>query len=80
MTQKIIFLAQKLACLGKKPYLCGIKGNGQQRKEADMQATAQNYPTGQTRPMSSIDYALADIAAGRINHYNSLEELINKFK
>lgn len=45
-----------------------------------MQATAQNNPTGQTRPMCSMDYALADIAAGRINHYNSLEELINKFK
>jgi len=46
-----------------------------------MQATvAQTNPAGQTRPMCSMDYALADIAAGRINHYNSLEELINKFK
>ena len=46
-----------------------------------MQATTT--PTslaGQTRPMCSLDYAMADIAAGRINHYNSLEELINKFK
>ena len=39
-----------------------------------------NNPTGQTRSMCSLDYALADIKAGRINHYNSLEELINKFK
>ncbi|MBR0194645.1 MAG: hypothetical protein IJQ32_00165 [Paludibacteraceae bacterium] len=45
-----------------------------------MQATAQNNPTTQTRPMCSMDYAMADIAAGRINHYSSLEELINKFK
>ncbi len=45
-----------------------------------MQTTAQTNPTGQTRPACSMDYALADIAAGRINHYNSLEELINKFK
>ena len=40
-----------------------------------MQATTQNNPTGQTRPMCSMDYALADIAAGRINHYESLEDL-----
>jgi len=33
---------QKLAYLGKKPYLCSVKGNGQQRKEVDMQATATN--------------------------------------
>ncbi|MBR1426382.1 MAG: hypothetical protein IJ581_02895 [Paludibacteraceae bacterium] len=45
-----------------------------------MQAVAQNKPSTQTRPMCSMDYAMADIAAGRINHYNSLEELINKFK
>lgn len=45
-----------------------------------MRTTAQTNPTGQTRPMCSMDYALDDIAAGRINHYNSLEELINKFK
>ena len=37
-------------------------------------------PEGQKRPMCGLDYALADIEAGRINHYNSLEELINKFK
>lgn len=41
-----------------------------------MQATvAQTNPAGQTRPMCSMDYALADIAAGRINHYESLEDL-----
>ena len=34
----------------------------------------------QSRPMCGLDYALADIAAGRINHYSSLEELINKFE
>lgn len=45
-----------------------------------MQATTKNNPTGQKRPICSMDYALADIAAGRINHYNSLEDLINKFK
>ena len=45
-----------------------------------MQATAQTNPTGQTLPMGSLEYALADIAAGRINHYSSLEELIKKFK
>lgn len=45
-----------------------------------MQAATQNIPTEQTRPMCSVDYALEDIAAGRINHYNSLEELINRFK
>lgn len=46
-----------------------------------MQATVvQNSSAGQKRPMCGLDYALADIAAGRINHYNSLEELINKFK
>jgi len=43
-------------------------------------AVAQTNSTGQKRPMCSLDYAMADIAAGRINHYNSLEELINKFK
>jgi len=62
-------------------YLCGVKGNGQRRKEVDMQATrTKNDPNVQTQPMCSLDYALADIAAGRINHYSSLEELINKFK
>ena len=46
-----------------------------------MQATVvQNNSAGQKRPMCGLDYAMADIAAGRINHYNSLEELINKFK
>ena len=46
-----------------------------------MQATmAKNNPNAQTQPMCSLDYAMADIAAGRINHYSSLEELINKFK
>ena len=46
-----------------------------------MQATvAQNNSAGQKRPMCGLDYAMADIAACRINHYNSLEELINKFK
>ena len=45
-----------------------------------MQATTQHNSSTQTRPMCSMDYAIADIAAGRINHYNSLEELINKFK
>ena len=46
-----------------------------------MQATtAKNNPNVQTQPMCSLDYALADIAAGRINHYSSLEELKNKFK
>ncbi len=46
-----------------------------------MQATvAQNNSAEQKRPMCGLDYAMADIAAGRINHYNSLEELINKFK
>ena len=46
-----------------------------------MQATvAQNNSAGQKRPMCGLDYAMADIAAGRINHYNSLEEQINKFK
>ena len=42
--------------------------------------TAKNNPDVQTQPMCSMDYAMADIAAGRINHYTSLEELINKFK
>ena len=51
------------------------------RKEAYMQAKlTKNNHSEQTRPMCSMDYALADIAAGRINHYDSLEELINKFK
>jgi hypothetical protein len=46
-----------------------------------MQATtAKNNPNVRTQPMCSLDYAMADIAAGRINHYTSLEELINKFK
>ena len=46
-----------------------------------MQATVtQNYSSEQKRPMCGLDYALADIAAGRVNHYESLEELINKFK
>ena len=46
-----------------------------------MQATmVNNNPKVQAQPMCSLDYALADIAAGRINHYTSLEELINKFK
>ena len=45
-----------------------------------MQTTTANNPNVQTHPMCSLDYALADIAAGRINHYTSLEELINKFK
>ena len=46
-----------------------------------MQTTVtQNYSTGQKRPMCGLDYAMADIAAGRINHYDSLDELINKFK
>ena len=43
-------------------------------------AMTNNNPTGQTCPTCSLNYALADIEAGRINHYNSLEELINKFK
>lgn len=43
-------------------------------------ATAKNNPNVQAQPMCSMDYAMADIAAGRINHYTSLEELINKFK
>jgi hypothetical protein len=33
----------------------------------------------QPQPMCGLDYALADIAAGRVTHYSSLEELINKF-
>ena len=46
-----------------------------------MQATRTNSnPGGQIIPMCGLDYAMADIAAGRINHYSSLEELINKFK
>ncbi len=46
-----------------------------------MQATMKNSNlTGQKRPMCGLDYALADIEAGRINHYESLDELINKFK
>ena len=46
-----------------------------------MQATMKNSNSaGQKRPMCGLDYALADIEAGRINHDNSLEELINKFK
>ena len=46
-----------------------------------MQVTmANNNSNVQTQPMCSLDYALADIAAGRINHYSSLEELKNKFK
>ena len=46
-----------------------------------MQATVTNSnPARQIIPMCGLDYAMADIAAGRINHYNSLEELINKFK
>ena len=44
-----------------------------------MQAVKNNQ-LGQTQPKCSLDYAMADIAAGRINHYASLEELINKFK
>ena len=40
----------------------------------------KNNSNGQAQPMCSLDYALADIAAGRINHYPSLNELINKFK
>ena len=43
-----------------------------------MKATVQNKATEQTCSMCSMDYALADIAAGRINHYNSLEELIQE--
>lgn len=46
-----------------------------------MQATtAKTSSNVQTQAMCSLDYAMADIAAGRINHYASLEELINKFK
>ena len=45
-----------------------------------MQATmAKNNSDVQAQPMCSLDCALADIAAGRINHYTSLEELIKKF-
>ena len=44
-----------------------------------MQTTVtQNYSTGQKRPMCGLDYAMADIAAGRINHYNSLDDLIKE--
>ncbi|MCQ2323803.1 MAG: hypothetical protein MJZ53_02995 [Paludibacteraceae bacterium] len=32
-----------------------------------------------TQRKPSIDSALEDIQAGRINHYNSIEELKNKF-
>ena len=46
-----------------------------------MQATTRNSCTReQTQPMCGLDYALADIAAGRINHYSSLEDLIQKFE
>ena len=41
--------------------------------------TAKSNPNAQA-PVCSLDCALADIAAGRINHYTSLEELIAKFK
>ena len=77
MTSKFIFLCQTLAYSKFLLYLCNVKGN---ERRPIMQTTAQTNPTGQTRPACSMDYALADIAAGRINHYNSLEELINKFK
>ena len=41
-----------------------------------MQATIKNSNLiGQKRPMCGLDYALADIEAGRINHYESLEDL-----
>ena len=37
---------------------------------------AKNSSNVQAQPMCSLDYAMADVAAGRINHYSSLEELI----
>ena len=43
-------------------------------------SSTKTNPTRQALPMCGLDYAMADIAAGRINHYTSLEELINKFK
>ena len=40
----------------------------------------KNNSNVQAHPMCSLDYALANIESGRINHYTSLNELINKFK
>lgn len=45
-----------------------------------MQKKATKTPADQVQPMCGLDYALADIAAGRVNHYSSLEELIQKFE
>ena len=39
-----------------------------------------SVPTGGKRPACGLDYAMEDIAAGRINHYSSLDELIRKFE
>ena len=51
------------------------------KEDKKMQATTRNSCTReQTQPMCGLDYALADIAAGRINHYSSLEDLIQKFE
>ncbi len=35
---------------------------------------------GHPQTMCGLDYALADIAAGRIHHYASLDELKAKFE
>ena len=41
-----------------------------------MQATAtQTNPTGQTRPMCSLDRALDDIKHGRVHSWSSAEEM-----
>jgi len=51
------------------------------RKEAYMQATVKESTINeQPQPMCGLDHALADIAAGRIHHYTSLEDLIQKFE
>ena len=39
-----------------------------------------NSQSATIQPMCGLDMAMADIAAGRINHYSSLSDLISKFK
>ncbi|MCQ2311604.1 MAG: hypothetical protein MJZ64_07650 [Paludibacteraceae bacterium] len=42
--------------------------------------TMTTMPNVVSQPVCGLEKAMADIAAGRINHYSSLAELINKFK
>ena len=95
--RKMHFFADKFAYFPEKLYLCYVKGNGQQRKEADMQAAVANQyerltvhvPLAEVKRFravmkalgfeiekkNAIDRAFDDIEAGRIKHYESLDDL-----